>query len=344
MQQTSTTSSPSGFITSIDFLRGIAALSVCIFHLANGYLHAGNPIFDVFKEGHLGVEVFFVLTGFLVPYSLFRKGYKIEQFANYMLDRILRLHPAYLGAVAICVFQEYIGSLIPSMGRPFWVEWQDIFWHLFYLPPYVGRPWLLLLFWTLAIQFQFYILFGLLYRLFLNENKLIRIITILAFIILNFQFNDDLTYNNYLPYYMVIFIPGILIFQRMQGMLKDWEYWLLLLIDCYVLYDQRFEEPLRPAAVLFASFIIQFAKIDQPIWKWLGSISYSLYLVHLPVGWSFMGLVKGYTQDEFWLSMALVLAVLLSIGAAYLFYRLIEAPSQIWAKHILDKLKNTNKA
>lgn len=324
---------------SIDFLRGLAALSVCIFHLANGYLHKGNPIYDIFKEGHLGVEVFFVITGFLVPYTLYRKQYipDIKHFGNYMLDRVLRLHPAYLAAVAICILQEYIGSLLPSLGRPFWVQWQDVFWHLFYLPPYVGRPWLLILFWTLAIQFQFYILFSLLYGLFLNPRKWVRIATLLCFMGINF-FLDDLKYNNYLPYYMVIFMPGIMIFMRNEKMLEDWEYWLLLLIDCYVLYDQRFEEPLRPAAVLFASMVIQYTQIKSPLWKWLGMVSFALYLIHLPVGWSFMGVVKSYTSDEVLLSGALVVAVLLSIGAAYLFYTFIEAPSQLFAKRILDKV------
>jgi peptidoglycan/LPS O-acetylase OafA/YrhL len=143
---------------------------------------------------------------------------------------------------------------------------------------------------------------------------------------------------------MLIFIPGILLFQRMQGMLKDWEYWALLLLDCYLLYDQRFESLLRPAAVLFASICIRFLSIEHPIWKWLGSISYSLYLIHLPVGWSFMNMAKIYTQDETMLSAALIFAVLLSIGVAYLFYRFIETPSQIWAKRILDKQKGLKKA
>jgi peptidoglycan/LPS O-acetylase OafA/YrhL len=132
----STQSTSSTHFGSIDFLRGLAAVSVCIFHLANGYLHKGNPIYDIFKEGHLGVEVFFVITGFLVPLSLARKNYllSINAFGQYMLDRFLRLHPAYIAAVLICIFQEYIGSLMPNLGRPFWVEWQDFFWHFFYLP------------------------------------------------------------------------------------------------------------------------------------------------------------------------------------------------------------------
>jgi peptidoglycan/LPS O-acetylase OafA/YrhL len=338
IQTNTNTAKPNNFINSIDFLRAIAAVAVCIFHLANGYLHAGNPIFDIFKEGHLGVEVFFVITGFLVPYSLFRKGYEMTKgFWQYMLDRVLRLHPAYLAAVAICILQEYIGTFF---GRSFWVQWQDVFWHLFYLPPYVGRPWLLILFWTLAIQFQFYILFGLLYYFFMHPQKYVRILVIVTFMALNF-FLDDLKYNNYLPYYMVIFIPGILLFQKQQGLWTTWEFWLLLAIDCYILYDQRFESLLRPAAVLFAICIILYTNINQPIWKWLGMISYALYLIHLPVGWSFMAVIQRYTQSELYLSLALLIAVGISIGLAYLFYLFIEKPSQEWAKQILKRWNGT---
>jgi peptidoglycan/LPS O-acetylase OafA/YrhL len=137
---------------------------------------------------------------------------------------------------------------------------------------------------------------------------------------------------------MVIFIPGILIYQRSKGMWSEAEYWLLLLVDCYVLYDQRFEEILRPAAVLFAGFCIQYLNTSSSLWKWLGSISYSLYLIHLPVGWSFMGMIKQYTQDETVLTLGLVGAVILSIGAAFLFYKLIESPSQKIAGKILARL------
>ena len=324
---------------SIDFLRSIAAVSVCIFHLATGYLHSGNPIYELFKEGHLGVEVFFVITGFLVSMSLARKHYSasVSSFGRYLLDRILRLQPAYLVAVFICVLQEYIGSLMPGLGRPFWVQWQDILWHFLYLPPIVDRPWLLILFWTLMIQFQFYILFALLYKLFMNEKKWIRILTLGFFITVNF-FLDDLKYNNYLPYYMVIFIPGILLYQRSVGMWSAAEFWLLLMIDCCVLYDQRFEEILRPAAVLLAVFCISYLRSDHAIWKWLGSISFSLYLIHLPVGWSFMGFIKQYTQDEMLLSVGLLAAVSLSIAAAFLFYKTIEAPSQKLASKILARI------
>lgn len=324
---------------SIDFLRAVAAISVCIFHLATGYLHSGNPVYNIFKEGHLGVEVFFVITGFLVPMSLARKNYllSLNTFGKYMLDRFLRLHPAYMAAVFICVFQEYIGSLMPGLGRPFWVQLQDIIWHFFYLPPFVGRPWLLILFWTLMIQFQFYIMFGLLYHLFMNDKKWIRLLTIGSFIGINY-FLDDLKYNNYLLFYMVIFIPGILIYQRSRGFWTDMEFLLLLLVDCYVLYDQRFDEILRPAAVLFAGICIQYLNINHPIWKWLGNISYSLYLIHLPVGWSFMGMVSQHTQDERLLTLGLFGAVLLSIAAAYIFYLLVENPSQKMAGKIMAKL------
>lgn len=332
----STNTSTTVHFGSIDFLRAVAALSVCIFHLATGYLHSGNPVYDIFKEGHLGVEVFFVITGFLVPMSLARKNYILSAstFGKYILDRILRLQPAYLAAVLICVLQEYIGSLMPGLGRPFWVQWQDILWHFLYLPPFVGRPWLLILFWTLMIQFQFYILFGLLYSFFMNEKKWIRVLTFSLFIAVNF-FLDDLGYNNYLFYYMVIFIPGILLYQRSRAMWSEVEFWLLLLIDCYVLYDQRFEEILRPAAVLFAVLSIRYLSINNEVWKWLGSISYSLYLIHLPVGWSFMGFVRGYTQDETLLSIALLVAVVLSLAAAQIFYKLIESPSQKMAGKIM---------
>lgn len=318
---------------SIDFLRGIAALSVCLFHFATNYLPETHLFAYLFKEGHLGVEIFFVITAFLVPYSLARKGYTLVSFPKYMLDRVLRLQPAYMVAILICVFQEYIGALF--FNAPFWVTTKDVIAHFFYLPPHIGTKWLLIAFWTLMIQFQFYIVFALLYPLFLHKQKIIRILMLLAGMMLNWIFKDKL-YENHLIYYFIIFIPGILIYLRSHQWLENWEYWVLLIIDCYLLYEQR-GAVLRPCAVIFASIVIQFININHAYWKWLGTNSYALYLIHLPVGGALLGFVKLQTNDVLLLSVAFVGAVLLSLGAAHLFYRWVEAPSQVWAKNILDR-------
>ena len=78
-------------IISVEYLRGLAALSVTWFHLTNTY--SLNWVRESGSLGWLGVEAFFVISGFIIPYSLHRSGYTLRDFPNFMLRRIVRLEP-----------------------------------------------------------------------------------------------------------------------------------------------------------------------------------------------------------------------------------------------------------
>jgi peptidoglycan/LPS O-acetylase OafA/YrhL len=57
-------------------------------------------VFDGFsKFGYLGVDVFFVISGFVIPYSLWGREYSLRQFPRYMIRRAVRLEPPYLASV-----------------------------------------------------------------------------------------------------------------------------------------------------------------------------------------------------------------------------------------------------
>jgi peptidoglycan/LPS O-acetylase OafA/YrhL len=77
----------------VDPLRGLAALAVAWFHFTNGsgfvkteWLRASG------RYGWLGVEVFFVISGFVIPYSMYCGGYRPRQhFGRFLAKRIARL-------------------------------------------------------------------------------------------------------------------------------------------------------------------------------------------------------------------------------------------------------------
>src|SRR3954470_23823868 len=74
-------------IPVLDPLRGIAALAVTWFHFTNGrpgYLPSGL-LKSSGSFGWLGVEVFFVISGFVIPYALWGAGYRIERLGRFML-------------------------------------------------------------------------------------------------------------------------------------------------------------------------------------------------------------------------------------------------------------------
>ncbi|RZL40194.1 MAG: acyltransferase [Pedobacter sp.] len=75
--------SNSARIYSVDFLRGIAALLVCIFHFTQGntgYLATENWLKKIGSIGWSGIEIFFILSGFIIPYSLHQSKYHYKDF------------------------------------------------------------------------------------------------------------------------------------------------------------------------------------------------------------------------------------------------------------------------
>jgi peptidoglycan/LPS O-acetylase OafA/YrhL len=145
-------SSQSGRLATLDGLRGIAVLSVMAFHAGSG----------VFKGGHLGVDLFFVLSGFLITSLLLRERERTGfiSLRLFYIRRVLRLFPALLLLIISCLLYGKIFDL----GSP-WVEVpKGAFYSLIYSSNWyqalngMGTLGVLSHTWSLSIEEQFYIL------------------------------------------------------------------------------------------------------------------------------------------------------------------------------------------
>ena len=148
---------------TVDALRGLAALSVCFFHFTNGtHFRATSYLAPIGAYGWLGVEVFFVISGFIVPYAMLRAGYTLSAWPTFMVKRLIRLEPPYLVSIAIVMLLGIASTMAPGFQGPP-IDWTpaQIAGHLGYLNTFLGLPWLNPVYWSLAIEFQFYVLIGL---------------------------------------------------------------------------------------------------------------------------------------------------------------------------------------
>ena len=73
-----------------DGLRGVAALTVIIFHLFETY--SKGPVFQIVNHGYLAVDFFFVLSGFVVGYAYDDRWDKMS-IGSFFKRRLIRLHP-----------------------------------------------------------------------------------------------------------------------------------------------------------------------------------------------------------------------------------------------------------
>jgi peptidoglycan/LPS O-acetylase OafA/YrhL len=158
------------YLASVDHIRAFAAILIVFYHGAQlltaqigqnrayagdaDWLYSRNPIATVIFEGHTAVALFMVLSGFI--FTIGTLGHEVS-FPKFMTNRLLRIYPLFLlllligaaanpGAVSVAGLLQLIaglGNLPGSMN----------------LGPVSG------MFWAIAVEMQFYLLFPLLNRL-----------------------------------------------------------------------------------------------------------------------------------------------------------------------------------
>ena len=154
-----------GHVPALDGVRGLAILVVMIGHFNIGYYPAyqfETGLKTLIQTGWWGVDLFFVLSGFLITGILLDTKGSTHFFRNFYVRRILRIFPLYYGFLfAFFILAPLIRP--PDPGSPFvgWRQSQGWFWsylsnYQLLFPQWV-RPYPLSHFWTLAVEEQFYL-------------------------------------------------------------------------------------------------------------------------------------------------------------------------------------------
>jgi peptidoglycan/LPS O-acetylase OafA/YrhL len=137
----------------LDALRGIAALCVVFDHLTYSVLQpVRNTVYQWFDPGQYGVFVFFLVSGYIVPASLERKG----SIRGFWVSRVFRLYPLYLVAVGamIVLWAGGIGSLSGMNSDAVTSSFADVF----MLQSVLWAPTVPNVVWSLAYEMVFYLM------------------------------------------------------------------------------------------------------------------------------------------------------------------------------------------
>jgi peptidoglycan/LPS O-acetylase OafA/YrhL len=324
----------------IHMLRGLAALAVVCFHIyGHSRDHSSTALVGIrqFSEyGYLGVPVFFVISGFVIANSLRGARFSLRYAGLYAARRELRLAPPYWATIGLAVglnlgLAIVLGEqmVLPSGGQ--------LFSHAFYLQEMTGYGSLSMGLWTLCLEVQFYLLMLLL----LAASQKLRV-PVVAF---------------------VVSLGGISLLFNMHALPEDqraaWaSAWRCLLpnfsmfaigILAWLLYARQISLRLWLAAQavvaarlgwwfqpeLLAAWLTGIAislnaigRMPLPVIRplmFLGTISYSLYLVHAPAARIF---VLGAAGSEGYASaLTCTIAIGFAIFASWLAYLCIERPS-----------------
>jgi peptidoglycan/LPS O-acetylase OafA/YrhL len=312
-------------INILDFLRAIAALCVVFYHFNIPFVNP-NLLSNITFYGQYGVQIFFVISGFIIPYSMHWNNYTISDYFKNLMRRYVRIDPPSYIAFLLIIGLYYLAIIL--VNRPIrGMEWPginftSIFGNLTYTVPYLNTIWFNPVYWTLAIEFQFYILIGLLLPLIMRKNNLLTSVTLIAIMLIGYQ--------NYIWFfrYASFFVMGLLIFTMREKLIDRRLIYLLFFISISFCYSQN-----GIAEFLFglSTFLVILSGIDFQfkLTTFLGKISYSLYITHLFVLYVLKIVSKRIIDISKFENSKLIIFFLfvgIAIASAYIFYKIIEEP------------------
>jgi len=282
-------------------------------------------------HGFLGVDFFFVLSGFLIMSSHFDDEKKIASFKLYVSKRFVRIFPPYW-PISITLIISYL--LLPNLSQGSRAEFSWLS-SLFLLPD--SSPAALVVAWTLIHEMMFYMIFCLYFisnRLFLTfVGAWLFAIGISAWFALNTDLSPFL--DRLLQPINIEFVLGMGVAYLARGVSdKHGKFYVMLGLSGFVLllFLPRADDFRVLFGLPFSALVLGFVLLERqggmafPRWMvLLGDASYSIYLIHNPLVSITSRLVSRFNSFASW-GAGMLIGVLSSIIAGVLYHLLIEKP------------------
>ncbi|HMX41566.1 MAG TPA: acyltransferase [Saprospiraceae bacterium] len=311
---------------SIDALRALAAVAVCLYHFTYGFLSPEQPLRMLSHYGYLGVQAFFVISGFVVPLSFAQKGYAWRAFPDFFRKRAIRIEPAYWASIGLMLLMDVFARFNPYNTAPVPTHsWWSLLLHIPHANAIAGQPWVREIYWTLAIDWQFYLFVCLAFPLLRRGEWWLRYPLLALFCALHL-----LSGEAWLGYHAMPFVAGLLYFHYQSGhggRAALYLGWAAVLAFTY--WQMGITHTL---AIGLSLGVMEGVRRVSAAVAEVGKISYSIYLTHVFSGWTLCSIFGLFVQNEWWRAMFVLLATAVSVAFARYFYGWVEAPTQHWAR------------
>ena len=333
----------SQYLPHLDGLRALSVLLVLIYHLD---LDLGS--WNIFKGGFVGVDVFFVLSGYLISRNLLSELQKQEKvhISGFLIRRARRILPLVsfvLVAVSIAAYFlllpedliEFSKSLLSIL-----VFFQNFYFYFDGLNYHAQQtnPPILLHFWSLAIEKHFYLLCPLFFAFFHKFNVKIIGLVFVAILLISILLADILANtHNYraLNFYFTVsrlweFSAGAILafisfrtFHEKLSVLGD--VGIVVIVLSAVFFNSNVIHPglITVVPVFGAALVIFFGKdcylscaLKNPIVRMLGKISFGIYLWHFAlISLARYSYIDLHILDKF---LIIIITIILSWASFYL--------------------------
>ena len=359
----------------LDALRGAAALMVVWYHFFEGFAFAEGTAITTFNHGHLGVDLFFMLSGFVISYAYDDRWQRTPNpltLKEFFKRRLIRLHPMLIMGAIIGFTTFCLQGGVKWDGTPTPMSWSlvALVLTMFFIPAYPGAQYDLRgngeMFslngpsWSLFFEY----IGNLLYALFIRRlgNRALAVLTAALGVAWCWFVTTDVSGYDMIGIGWTLdtvnFFGGLLrmMFPFSLGMVMArnfkpvkikgifWIAWAVLFglfsvpafakcgaVSMNGVYEFACILFVFPAIVWFTASGESTGKISSAFCKFLGDISYPLYIVHYPVMYLFYAWLienKLYTLGETWPVVIMVFAI--NIALAYACLKLYDEPVRRW--------------
>lgn len=321
-------------LAAIDALRGLAALSVVLYHFL-GFIPlmsipvgaAGDILVAVTRYGHLGVEVFFVLSGYVIAMTAARYSFSPGVGARFVLRRLVRIVPPYWAVVGL-TSATFLAGQGAGYFRNTTVTAEQVGAHLIYAQNLLGYMPLDDAYWTLCLEVQFYLVFAVSMVALARcpANVWVSWFAALTIGSMAVDFANAVP-RDWFPRLWYQFGMGVLAYHARQERFARWPLALVLLVLAVLGAYRRSDSDFVVLAVAIILMLIgrdHWVRMECPvILVKLGGISYSLYLIHGYVGKGLDIALRagvGRSEPSVWMLMAGGTAAALVLASALCYW------------------------
>ena len=339
-------------LAGLDVLRLLAALAVLAFHYlfrgaaAGGYMETAFPeAAPVAQLGYLGVNLFFLISGFVIARSA--EG---RDAAAFSLARFARLYPAFLVSMSLT-----FAILLVAADPRFPVGWHQFAANLTMVAPAFGQPFMDGVYWSIVLELVFYswVALALAAGVFSRHMNVLVLVWLSISALNEFALGSGSLRILLLTEYGPLFAFGML-FHRWSAGRRDAETLLLLLAAFLMssntmtvardwMLDHYGTAPAPPTllaanllihGMLVAAVVAGRRLVASPLLLAAGGLTYPLYLIHQNLGY------LAIDASAPWLGRwgALAATTLTTILVAWAIWRFLEPPGRRAARRLGESL------
>ncbi|ESW82357.1 hypothetical protein X770_27850 [Mesorhizobium sp. LSJC269B00] len=333
---------------NLDAIRGVAAISVMLYHFSP-FLAAGK----VLPSSYLAVDLFFLLSGFVIAHAYDRKIENGMGFGTFVAIRLIRLYPLYLAGTLLGFFYLMVKNrLIPAEYMPISEIGTMLTTGMFFIPlvsdayhtifPLNPASWSL--FFELIVNIAYVAVFFLLTKRVLSTLIAVSLVLLVVVSIIAGTLDFGMTGSTIisgLPRVCFSFFLGVLLCRSMTryqsglGFLRR-GWWIeaaiaLTLVvfaiapvgGARVAYDLACVVFVFPALVVVGTIAPTAPRLSG-LYGWLGRISYPIYIIHTPLLMIIAGAGKAAAIDPFahhpWFGIVMAVSVIVIADIATRLY------------------------